>query len=164
MEDPDPAVNGRGHARLRDAGIAVEVGEAAAEAAEINAGFLMHVRTGRPLVHLKLATSLDGRIATASGDSKWITGEPARADGHRLRATHDAILIGIATALADDPDLTCRLPGLAEASPVRVVLDSRGRLPAAFEACSDRPTAAGLAPLHGRGAARAARRARGPSG
>src|SRR5215813_241947 len=128
MEDPYPAVNGRGHARLREAGIAVEVGEGAAQAAEINAGFLMHVRTGRPLVHLKLATSLDGRIATASGDSKWITGEPARAQGHRLRATHDAILIGIGTAVADDPDLSCRLPGLAAYSPVRVVLDSGARL------------------------------------
>jgi diaminohydroxyphosphoribosylaminopyrimidine deaminase/5-amino-6-(5-phosphoribosylamino)uracil reductase len=128
MEDPYPAVNGRGHSRLREAGIVVEVGEGAGEAAEINAGFLMHVRTGRPLVHLKLATSLDGRIATASGDSKWITGEEARAQSHRLRATHDAILIGIGTAMADDPDLTCRLPGLAAYSPVRVVLDSRARL------------------------------------
>jgi diaminohydroxyphosphoribosylaminopyrimidine deaminase/5-amino-6-(5-phosphoribosylamino)uracil reductase len=128
MEDPYPAVNGRGHARLREAGVVVEVGEGAEEAAEINAGFLMHVRTGRPLVHLKLATSLDGRIATASGDSKWITGEEARAQSHRLRATHDAILIGIGTALADDPDLTCRLPGLAAYSPVRVILDSHARL------------------------------------
>jgi diaminohydroxyphosphoribosylaminopyrimidine deaminase/5-amino-6-(5-phosphoribosylamino)uracil reductase len=105
------------------------VGEGAEEAAEINAGFLMHVRTGRPLVHLKLATSLDGRIATASGDSKWITGEWARARSHRLRATHDAILIGVGTALADDPDLTCRLPGLAAYSPLRVILDSHARLP-----------------------------------
>jgi len=128
MEDPYPAVNGRGHARLREAGVVVDVGEGAAEAAEINAGFLMHVRSGRPLVHLKLATSVDGRIATASGNSKWITGEAARAAGHRLRATHDAILIGIGTALADDPDLGCRLPGLAAYSPVRVVLDSRARL------------------------------------
>jgi diaminohydroxyphosphoribosylaminopyrimidine deaminase/5-amino-6-(5-phosphoribosylamino)uracil reductase len=128
MEDPYPAVNGRGHARLREAGIAVEVGEGAAEAAEINAGFLMHVRAGRPLIYLKLATSLDGRISTAGGDSKWITGELARAQGHRLRATHDAILIGVGTALADDPDLTCRLPGLAAYSPVRVILDSHARL------------------------------------
>lgn len=128
LEDPFPEVNGRGHARLRSAGIAVEVGEGAAEAAEINAGFLLRVRQGRPLFHLKLATSLDGRIATASGESKWITGEAARADGQRLRAIHDAILVGANTAVADDPELTCRLPGLAAYSPIRIVLDSRARL------------------------------------
>ena len=128
MEDPNPVVNGQGHARLREAGIAVEVGEGAREAAEINAGFLMRLRAGRPLFHLKLASSLDGRIATATGESKWITGEAARADGQRLRATHDAILVGIGTVSADDPELTCRLPGLGRYSPVRIVLDSRARL------------------------------------
>ena len=128
LEDPDPRVKGQGHARLKEAGIAVEVGEGAAQAAEINAGFLLRVQEGRPLFHLKLASSLDGRIATASGESKWITGEAARADGQRLRATHDAILVGSGTAAADDPDLTCRLPGLAGRSPVRIVLDSKARL------------------------------------
>lgn len=128
LEDPDPRVKGQGHARLKAAGIAVEVGEGAAEAAEINAGFLLRVRAGRPLFHLKMAGSLDGRIATASGESKWITGEAARRDGHRLRAIHDAILIGAVTAAADDPDLTCRLPGLGGYSPVRIVLDSQARL------------------------------------
>ena len=128
LEDPDPRVKGQGHARLKAAGITVEVGEGAAQAAEVNAGFLLRVKDGRPLFHLKLASSLDGRIATASGESKWITGEAARADGQRLRATHDAILIGAATAAADDPELTCRLPGLAARSPVRIVLDSRARL------------------------------------
>ncbi len=128
LEDPDPRVKGQGHARLKAAGIAVEVGEGAALAAEINAGFLLRVQEGRPLFHLKLASSLDGRIATASGESKWITGEAARADGQRLRATHDAILIGAATAVADDPELTCRLPGLAGRSPIRIVLDSKARL------------------------------------
>ena len=98
------------------------------QAAEINAGFLLRVQEGRPLFHLKLASSLDGRIATASGESKWITGEAARADGQRLRATHDAILVGSGTAAADDPELTCRLPGLAARSPVRIVLDSKARL------------------------------------
>jgi diaminohydroxyphosphoribosylaminopyrimidine deaminase/5-amino-6-(5-phosphoribosylamino)uracil reductase len=128
VEDPFPAVNGQGHAGLRAAGIAVEVGEGAKEAAEINAGFLMRVREGRPLFHLKMATSLDGRIATASGESKWITGAAARADGQHLRATHDAILVGANTVAADDPELTCRLPGLESYSPVRIVLDSMARM------------------------------------
>ncbi len=128
LEDPDPRVSGQGHARLRAAGLSVEVGERAADAADINAGFLLRVREGRPLFHLKMAGSLDGRIATASGESKWITGEAARRDGHRLRAIHDAILVGAATAAADDPELTCRLPGLAARSPVRIVLDSQARL------------------------------------
>jgi diaminohydroxyphosphoribosylaminopyrimidine deaminase / 5-amino-6-(5-phosphoribosylamino)uracil reductase len=129
VEDPDSRVSGRGLARLRDAGIAVTTGICAAEADELNAGFFMRIRQGRPLVSLKLATSLDGRIATRSGDSKWITGEAARRRAHLLRATHDAILLGTGTALADDPELTCRLPGLWERSPVRVVLDRALRLP-----------------------------------
>ncbi|HYD06040.1 MAG TPA: bifunctional diaminohydroxyphosphoribosylaminopyrimidine deaminase/5-amino-6-(5-phosphoribosylamino)uracil reductase RibD [Reyranella sp.] len=128
LEDPNPQVNGQGHARLRAAGIAVEVGEGATEAAEINAGFLMRVREGRPLFHLKTASSLDGRIATASGESKWITGPAARTDGQRLRAIHDAILVGASTVAADDPELTCRLPGLEGYSPVRIVLDSHARM------------------------------------
>jgi diaminohydroxyphosphoribosylaminopyrimidine deaminase/5-amino-6-(5-phosphoribosylamino)uracil reductase len=128
IEDPDPRVKGSGHARLKAAGIAVEVGEGATEAARINEGFFVRVRDGHPLFHLKMATSLDGHIATASGDSKWITGEAARAHAHRLRATHDAILVGAGTARSDDPDLTCRLPGLVARSPVRLVLDARATL------------------------------------
>lgn len=128
MEDPYLEVNGRGHAGLRAAGIAVEVGEGAEEAAEVNAGFLMRVREGRPLFRLKTASSLDGRIATPSGESKWITGEAARAHGHQLRATNDAILIGANTATLDDPDLRVRLPGLESYSPVRIVLDSKASL------------------------------------
>jgi diaminohydroxyphosphoribosylaminopyrimidine deaminase/5-amino-6-(5-phosphoribosylamino)uracil reductase len=128
--DPDPRVSGRGTAILRSAGIDVTGGIGRAEADEINAGFFCRVRTGRPLVTLKLATSLDGRIATASGDSKWITGEQARARAHLLRATHDAIMVGIGTARADDPELTCRLPGLGARSPIRIVADSDAALPA----------------------------------
>ena len=122
-EDPDPRVGGRGIAALREAGIEIEVGRQEAAAAELNAGFFMRMRAGRPLVTLKLATSLDGRIATRDGDSKWITGETARAWAHGLRASHDAIAVGSATARADDPELTCRLPGLRARSPVRVVFD-----------------------------------------
>jgi diaminohydroxyphosphoribosylaminopyrimidine deaminase/5-amino-6-(5-phosphoribosylamino)uracil reductase len=129
LDDPDPRVAGSGIEALRKAGIAIEVGLCAAEAAELNAGFLQRVRLGRPLVTLKLATSLDGRIATAAGESRWITGPAARKRAHLLRATHDAILVGTDTVLADDPELTCRLPGLAERSPVRVVLDRHLRIP-----------------------------------
>jgi diaminohydroxyphosphoribosylaminopyrimidine deaminase/5-amino-6-(5-phosphoribosylamino)uracil reductase len=129
LEDPDPRVAGRGLRRLAGAGIAVESGLCAAEAAEINAGFLSRVRRGRPLVTLKLAATLDGRIATAGGESRWITGPAARERGHLLRASHDAIMVGSGTVLADDPLLTCRLPGLEGRSPVRVVLDRRQRIP-----------------------------------
>lgn len=130
IEDPDPRVSGRGLAKLREAGIAVETGVLAGQARAANEGFLTRVSEGRPFVALKLATSLDGRIATKAGDSRWITGEEARAFGHRLRATHDAIAVGSGTVLADDPELTCRLPGLEHRSPVRLVLDRGGRIPA----------------------------------
>ena len=130
LEDPDPRVAGQGIAKLRDNGIAVETGLLAAEAADLNQGFLLRVTANRPLVALKLATTLDGRIATASGESRWITGEPARARAHLLRAEHDAIMVGEATALADDPELTCRIPGLEDRSPVRVVLAGGRGLPA----------------------------------
>jgi diaminohydroxyphosphoribosylaminopyrimidine deaminase/5-amino-6-(5-phosphoribosylamino)uracil reductase len=114
---------------LREAGIVVETGLCVAEATELNAGFFCRVRQGRPLVTLKLAASLDGRIATATGKSRWITGPAARERAHLLRATHDAVLVGTGTALADDPQLTCRLPGLAGRSPVRIVIDRTLRLP-----------------------------------
>ncbi|MFP3480210.1 RibD family protein, partial [Burkholderia sp. SIMBA_057] len=90
-----------------------------------NEGFFRRIQDNRPLYAVKAATTLDGRIATHTGQSQWITGPTARAWGHRLRATHDAIMVGIRTALADDPELTCRLPGLAHRSPVRIVVDSR---------------------------------------
>jgi diaminohydroxyphosphoribosylaminopyrimidine deaminase/5-amino-6-(5-phosphoribosylamino)uracil reductase len=129
LTDPDPRVSGRGLERLRAAGLAVTVGVREAEARALTLGFLLNREQGRPLVTLKVATSLDGRIATVSGHSQWITGPEARARGHLLRASHDAIAIGIGTALADDPTLTCRLPGMGDRSPVRVVFDSHLRLP-----------------------------------
>jgi diaminohydroxyphosphoribosylaminopyrimidine deaminase / 5-amino-6-(5-phosphoribosylamino)uracil reductase len=130
-EDPDKRVAGRGLARLKAAGIQVELGVLADEAREVLAGYFMRQTQGRPLVTLKLASTLDGRIATKAGESRWITGEAARARGHLLRARHDAVMIGIGTALADDPELTCRLPGTGQWQPVRIVLDSRLRLPSA---------------------------------
>jgi diaminohydroxyphosphoribosylaminopyrimidine deaminase/5-amino-6-(5-phosphoribosylamino)uracil reductase len=130
IEDSDNRVAGRGLARLREAGIEVTRDVGADEAAEINAGFFLRVCEGRPLVTLKLASTLDGRIAAADGESRWITGEDARARAHLLRAEHDAVLIGSGTALADDPELTCRLPGFAgKRQPVRIVVDGRLRLP-----------------------------------
>lgn len=132
MEDPDPRVSGKGFARLREAGVAVETGLMAAEAEAVNAGFLMRQRVGRPFLTLKLAATLDGRIATASGESRWISGPEARARAHLLRATHDAILVGAGTARADDPSLDVRLPGLEGRSPQRVALDAGLSLPASL--------------------------------
>ena len=129
IEDPDPRVSGQGFARLRDAGIIVEVGEGAVAAREINLGFFTRIAEGRPMVTAKLATSLDGRIATHTGESQWITGEAARQEGHRLRADHDAIMVGVGTVLADDPRLNCRFPGFEDRAPIRIVMDSRLRLP-----------------------------------
>jgi diaminohydroxyphosphoribosylaminopyrimidine deaminase/5-amino-6-(5-phosphoribosylamino)uracil reductase len=129
MEDPNPEVAGQGHARLRARGIAVEIGAGEAEARRDHAGHIRRIRDGRPHVTLKLAVSADGKVAAAGGRPLPITGEAGRERVHLMRAQSDAILIGIGTALADDPMLTCRLPGMAHASPVRVVLDSSLRLP-----------------------------------
>jgi len=129
LEDPDPRVSGAGIKRLKAAGVETLTGICQEEARHLNAGFLLRVTRGRPLFTLKTATTLDGRIATVRGNSKWITGAAARAFAHGLRADHDAIMIGIGTALADEPSLTCRLPGLEDRSPIRIIADTSLRLP-----------------------------------
>jgi diaminohydroxyphosphoribosylaminopyrimidine deaminase / 5-amino-6-(5-phosphoribosylamino)uracil reductase len=129
LEDPNPKVAGSGHARLRAAGIAVDVGIGAAEARHDHAGHIRRICDGRPQVMLKLAISADGKAGAAGRCPLAITGEWVRDRVHLLRAQSDAIMIGIGTALADDPLLTCRLPGMEGCSPVRVVLDSSLRLP-----------------------------------
>ena len=129
MEDPNPEVAGRGHARLRSAGIAVDVGIEAATARRDHAGHIRRMRDGRPQVMLKLAISADGKAAGAGRKRVPITGNAVRDRVHMMRAESDAIMIGIGTALADDPVLTCRLPGMAKMSPTRVVLDAGLRLP-----------------------------------
>jgi diaminohydroxyphosphoribosylaminopyrimidine deaminase/5-amino-6-(5-phosphoribosylamino)uracil reductase len=142
MEDPNPEVAGRGHARLRSAGVAVDVGIEAATARHDHAGHIRRVRHGRPQVMLKLAISADGKVAGQAGRPVAITGEVVRNRVHLMRAHSDALMTGIGTVLADDPILTCRLPGMMKMSPVRVVLDSKFRLPQQsrlFATARDRP-------------------------
>jgi diaminohydroxyphosphoribosylaminopyrimidine deaminase / 5-amino-6-(5-phosphoribosylamino)uracil reductase len=127
--DPDPRVCGAGFTHLERHGIEVTRSILESEARAVNAGFLKKVIDGRPLVALKIAETLDGRIADANGNSRWITSVEARRHGHLLRAKYDAIMVGIGTVLADDPLLICRLPGLETRSPIRVVLDSKLQLP-----------------------------------
>jgi diaminohydroxyphosphoribosylaminopyrimidine deaminase/5-amino-6-(5-phosphoribosylamino)uracil reductase len=129
IEDPNPEVAGNGFAKLRAAGISVDVGLFAAEAAHDHAGHIRRIHDKRPHVILKLAVSSDDKIAAAGGKPVAITGEAARTRVHLLRAQSDAILVGIGTVLADDPILTCRLPGMGARSPVRVVLDRALRIP-----------------------------------
>ena len=131
IEDPNPEVAGQGHARLRAAGIAVDVGLCGDEARRAHAGHIRRLTDGRPHVMLKLAVSADDKIAAAGRKPLAITGEAARNRVHLQRAQSDAIMVGIGTALADDPELTCRLPGMEDLSPVRVVVDRHLRLPAA---------------------------------
>lgn len=126
--DPDPRANGAGIARLVVAGIKVSEGLLASEAETLNAGFFLARRRQRPLVTLKLASTLDGRIATVAGESRWISGETARREVHALRGRHDAVMVGVGTVLADDPDLTCRIEGYKAVPLVRVVADSHLRL------------------------------------
>jgi diaminohydroxyphosphoribosylaminopyrimidine deaminase / 5-amino-6-(5-phosphoribosylamino)uracil reductase len=129
ITDPDPRVSGKGHDILRAAGLDVAEGVLHACAAVDHQGFFQKTAMGRPLVTLKLASSIDGRIATQTGDSRWITGPAARRSVHMMRARHDAILVGRNTVNADDPDLSVRDLGLADRSPVRVVLDSHLKTP-----------------------------------
>ncbi len=127
--DPDGRVNGKGLATLEAAGISVETGLLEAEALETLIGFNHRVTLGRPMVTLKLASTLDGRIATHGGESQWITGTEARRLGHAMRGRHDAVMVGVGTVLADNPDLTCRIPGFRPTSVVRIVADSHLRTP-----------------------------------
>jgi len=131
LEDPNPEVAGQGYAKLRERGIAVETGLGGAEAAHQHAGHIRRMREGRPQVLLKLAASSDGKAGLPGRKPIAVTGEPARARVHQMRAEADAILVGIGTVLSDDPHLTCRLPGMIEQSPVRVILDARLRIPLA---------------------------------
>jgi len=129
MGDPHPRVNGQGIAVLRAAGIKIEVGVCEAEAAELNKGFLLTVTDRRPMVTLKMAVSADWKMTAGDAAQPWITGAEARRHGHLLRATHDAILVGVGTVIADNPMLDCRIAGLEKFPPVRVVLDRNNRMP-----------------------------------
>ncbi|MFF5996664.1 bifunctional diaminohydroxyphosphoribosylaminopyrimidine deaminase/5-amino-6-(5-phosphoribosylamino)uracil reductase RibD [Lysinibacillus sp. KU-BSD001] len=135
MEDPNPAVAGRGIQLLRDAGIEVEVGVLEIEARRLNERFIHNMITARPFVISKFAMTLDGKIAAYNGHSQWITGEEARADVHELRDQVDAILVGIGTVLTDNPSLTTRLPDRVGKNPIRIVLDRQLRTPLDATVC-----------------------------
>ncbi|MEN1969241.1 bifunctional diaminohydroxyphosphoribosylaminopyrimidine deaminase/5-amino-6-(5-phosphoribosylamino)uracil reductase RibD [Lentibacillus sp. N15] len=137
VADPNKKVSGRGIAKLRSAGITVEVGMLQAEAEQVNRVFFHYITTGMPYVTLKAATSLDGKTATVTGESKWITGEEARLDGHRYRHYHDAILVGVNTILADNPRLTTRI-GDGGKNPIRVVLDTMLKTPLDAKVVTDK--------------------------
>jgi len=158
LQDPDPRVSGRGFAALAAAGVAVETGLMAAEARRLNAGFLSRIERGRPQLTLKLAATLDGRIATRTGESRWISGPRARARAHLLRMQSDAVMVGAGTARADDPMLDVRGFGPRAAQPLRVVADAALTLPPEGRlavTAQDQPVAllcSGGAPAERRGA------------
>jgi diaminohydroxyphosphoribosylaminopyrimidine deaminase/5-amino-6-(5-phosphoribosylamino)uracil reductase len=139
MIDPNPRVSGRGIKTLRKSGIEVVTGVLEADAKKLNEAFIKYISTGMPFVTLKIAQTLDGRIATAAGESKWITGEKAREEAHRLRDSNDAILVGINTVLKDDPSLTARIPGGRD--PIRVIVDSKLRTPLNAKVITQRSSA-----------------------
>jgi len=152
MVDPNPLVRGRGLRRLRRAGVAVATGVLREECERLNEDFACFIRTGRPFVTLKLAASLDGRIAAASGDSQWISGEQSRRVVHELRNRVDAILVGAETVRNDDPQLTCRMRGGRD--PLRVILDGRLSISPSARVCtqpSTAPTLIATSEDHGRG-------------
>lgn len=143
VEDPNPRVNGNGMRELRDAGIQVNVGLFEREARRLNEVYLKYAATKQPFVILKAACSLDGKIATASGESQWITSQASRTKGHEIRDQVDAILVGVETVLNDNPSLSTRLPNRRGKNPIRIVMDSHARTP---------PTAKILNPDYGAGA------------
>ncbi len=143
ITDPDPRVRGGGIRILEDAGVRVDSEVCAEQGERLLAGYLKRNMDDRPLVTVKVATSLDGKIALHDGQSQWITGSLARARAHLLRARHDAIMVGVGTLTEDDPELTCRLPGLENTSPIRIIADGRLRSPLTsklFATAHDTPT------------------------
>jgi diaminohydroxyphosphoribosylaminopyrimidine deaminase/5-amino-6-(5-phosphoribosylamino)uracil reductase len=148
VADPDPRVAGKGESQLRDGGVVVESGLLKAQATELLEGYLKHRRTALPFATLKLACTLDGKVATAGGESRWITGQRARAYVHRLRDEHDAVMVGVGTVLADDPKLTTRRRGGRDA--LRIVVDSRGRTPPTAHVVAQESAAGCLIAVTGR--------------